>query len=233
MRYLTVALMLFASAPLLADNLVGQWLGELNGQSLNLQLNADSSGILDGNNIQYATQGSLLMIQSDNGLMAYSFKLQGGNLLVQGGDLVAPLTLHRATARSTKGKTNAIAKQATANALNPALLAGKWCLVKSFSANTGGGSYSSTCFVLEANGRYSYQSERSMDAYGGGMWGGTNSQSGDAGQWTATRDSITAISDSGQTNRYRLELRNHPKNNDPMICLEGDCYVTFYQKQPW
>ena len=69
-----------------------------------------------------------------------------------------------------------------------------------------------------------------MDAYGGGMWG---SQSGDAGRWTASKESITAISDSGQTNRYRMELRNHPKNNDPMICLEGDCYVSYYQKSPW
>jgi hypothetical protein len=214
-----------------ADGLTGQWQGQLNGQLLSLQLNADGSGTLDGNAIQYAAQNSLLMIQSDNGLMAYTFALQGNTLVVQGGDLAQALTLKRGVA----GKTAKVDKQAqpTAGQLNPAVLAGKWCLVKSFSANAGGGSYSSSCFILEANGRYSYQNERSMDAYGGGMWGGTSGQSGDTGRWTATRDSITGVSDGGQTSTYRLELRNHPKNNDPMICLDGDCYVTFYQKPPW
>ena len=231
MRYLLILAMLF-STPLWAESLLGQWQGELNGQPLNLQLNADNSGVLDGNNIQYATQGSMLMIQTISGLMAYSFSLKNGQLLVQGGDLAAPLSLHRMTANSAKTKAGIPTKQRT-DSINPALLVGKWCLVTSFSANAGGGSYSSKCFILETSGRYSYQSERSMDAYGGGMWGGTNSQSGDAGRWTASKESITAISDSGQTNRYRMELRNHPKNNDPMICLEGDCYVSYYQESPW
>jgi hypothetical protein len=30
------------------------------------------------------------------------------------------------------------------------------------------------------------------------------------------------------------EKRNHPKNKrDPMICLNGECYVTFSNKPPW
>lgn len=233
MRYVFVAMIVLVSAPLFADSLVGQWQGDLNGKPLNLQLNADGSGVLDGDAIQYAAQSSLLMIQSADGVMAYSFQLQGAKLLVQGGDLTSPLTLRRASVNGVKDKAQTTTKQLATNTVSPALLAGKWCLVKSFSANAGGGSYSSKCFVLEANGRYSYQSEGSIDAYGGGMWGGTSSQSGDNGQWTATRDSITAISDAGQTTRYRLELRNHPKNNDPMICLEGDCYASYYQKSPW
>lgn len=231
MRHFLPIIALLSSAAAYADGITGQWSGEVNGQPLSLQLNADGSGVLDGNAIQYATQNSMLMIQSDNGLMAYSFQLKGNTLTVMGGDLPEVLTLKRgAVGKSAKGSGN---QQQATNGLNPGLLAGKWCLVTSFSANAGGGSYSSSCFVLEANGRYTYGSERSMDAYGGGMWGGTNSQSGDSGRWTATRDSITAVSDSGQTSRYRMELRNHPKNNDPMICLDGDCYVTQYQKQPW
>jgi hypothetical protein len=32
---------------------------------------------------------------------------------------------------------------------------------------------------------------------------------------------------------YVLEKRNHPKNNDPMIVLDGEPYVTYYQKPRW
>lgn len=231
MRQLLPVIAILVSAIAHAESITGQWQGQLNGQPLSLQLNADGSGTLDGNAIQYATQNSMLMIQSDNGLMAYSFQLKGNTLTVMGGDLPSVLTLKRGLASA--GKSNTQGQQQASSGINPGLLAGKWCLVTSFSANAGGGSYSSKCFILEANGRYTYGSERSMDAYGGGMWGGTNSQSGDAGRWTATRNSITAVSDSGQTSRYGMELRNHPKTNDPMICLDGDCYVTQYQKQSW
>ena len=32
---------------------------------------------------------------------------------------------------------------------------------------------------------------------------------------------------------YVLEKRNHPKNNEPMLVLDGQAFVTFYQKPPW
>ena len=112
-------------------------------------------------------------------------------------------------------------------------LVGKWCEVKNFSANAGGGSASSSCFELRADCSYVYASERSMSAYAPGMYGGTSSSSNDAGRWSATASSITARSQRGTTTTYRLEKRNHPRNGDPMLCLDGDCYVTYYQKRPW
>jgi len=32
---------------------------------------------------------------------------------------------------------------------------------------------------------------------------------------------------------YSFEKRNHPKTNEPMIVIDGDIYVTYYQKAPW
>lgn len=116
---------------------------------------------------------------------------------------------------------------------HPQRLVGKWCLVTSFSANAGGGSSSSACFILQGNGRYQYQQESSMDAYGGGMWGGVSQENQDSGRWSVKGQKITAYSDSGQVYQYQLMLKNHPKNNDPMICLDDECYVTYYQKSPW
>lgn len=73
-----------------------------------------------------------------------------------------------------------------------------------------------------------------MSANAPGMWGGTSSQSADAGRWTLAGNRITAHSRSGQATSYTLEKRNHPRNRrDPMICLDGDCYTTLYNRPAW
>ena len=68
---------------------------------------------------------------------------------------------------------------------------------------------------------------------GHGAWGGTSSSSSDAGRWSATANSITAQSNSGKTTTYSLEKRNHQKTRDPMLCLDGECYVTYWNKAHW
>jgi len=55
----------------------------------------------------------------------------------------------------------------------------------------------------------------------------------DSGTWTAIETTITTVSRSGKTTVYSLEKRNHPKNRDPMIVLDGQTFVTFYDKPPW
>jgi hypothetical protein len=65
------------------------------------------------------------------------------------------------------------------------------------------------------------------------MWGGTTASSGDAGRWSASEGGITAQSNTGRTSTYRLEKRNHSKNRDPMLCLDGECCITYFQKPPW
>ena len=66
------------------------------------------------------------------------------------------------------------------------------------------------------------------------MYGGTNSQSSDSGRWSYDGARLTAHSRTGKVASYALEKRNHPKNKrDPMICLDGKCYVTYYNKPAW
>jgi hypothetical protein len=97
-----------------------------------------------------------------------------------------------------------------------------------------GGSQRSSCIELRPDGTYTYQHEGSMSAQAPGMWGGTSSQSSDAGRWSVKGNQLIATSQRGTTSAYTLEKRNHPKNKrDPMICLNGECFVTFYNRPPW
>lgn len=205
------------------STLVGHWHGQLNGAPVAVHFRADGQGTYNGGPMQYQIMGRQLIVAIDGGVNAYSYQVKGATLTVAGGDLAAPLYLKRGAAPAG----------AAARGGSPRDLTGKWCYVKSFSANAGGGSQTNECFVLYANGTYDYASERSMSAYAPGVWGGTASQGSDSGRWSATHQSLTARSRNGQTTTYRLARRNHPRNRDPMLCLDERCYVTYYQRRPW
>ena len=110
----------------------------------------------------------------------------------------------------------------------PQELVGKWCYMANVTANDGGRS-SNRCFTLYPDGRYEYYGETSSS----GEYGSTASQESDRGTWSATSDTITANSQTGGSQTFRLEKRNHPKTNDPMLVLDGEAYVTYGQKPPW
>lgn len=209
--------------------LIGQWQGQVDGESFVIQFNADGTGQIGQQAIYYQAQDNQLLVQSTEGILSYQWQLKGKQLIVQGGDLQGSLVLQRVSHNQNVAK--ATAKNGSAQ--TPQQLVGKWCLASNFSANAGGGSSRSSCFTLQANGRYQYNQESSMDAYGGGMWGGTSQQSQDSGRWSVNGQQIIAQSDNGQQYQYQLELKNHPKNRDPMICLDGECYVSYFQKAPW
>ncbi|HSW13680.1 MAG TPA: hypothetical protein VLI06_12620 [Solimonas sp.] len=214
-----------------ANGLVGSWQGSMNGQPVSLELRADNTGSFNGQALNWQTLGGTLLLEQNGDVMPYAYELQGSQLTVGGGDLGAPVQLQRGQAgRATAAKRPS--PSASAAGVRPEL-AGHWCYVSSFSAVSGGGSQTSRCFQLGPDGRYSYQSEGSMSAYAPGAWGGTSSSSSDSGRWSATANSITANSDNGGSTSYPMELRNHPKTRDPMICLDGDCYVTQRQKASW
>lgn len=220
-----------------AASLEGTWEGELSGQPLVVMLGANGQGLIDGALLRYQTMGNTLLIYNAGDVKSYQFRLQGDTLVVSGADLPAAVTLTRSKGANSKTEAATTRKNSTGNknkktsGIRPELV-GKWCQASTFLAN-GGGTQSSACFELKANGSYTYTSERGMDAYAGGDWGGANSSKSDGGLWTATNNSITAQSGNGQTTTYRLEKKNHPKNRDPMLCLDGECYVTYWQKAPW
>jgi hypothetical protein len=243
MRVLAALLLLLAFAlPAQANPaLHGTWsAASVNGRPLVVSFEAGGAGKINGAPMQWQTLGKLLFIQQNGQVASYSYDVQGEKVLVSGGDLAGIATLSRGTAAADAARKNAAAQPKAAQGGAPAgpsdgrELVGKWCQMSTFTANRGGGSQRSACFELRADGSYVYQYEGSMSANAPGMWGGTSSQSSDAGRWSSNGAQLTAHSRSGKVSTYQLEKRNHPKNKrDPMICLDGTCYVTFYNKPAW
>jgi len=216
----------------------GTWSAAIEGQPLVVAFEANGRGKVNGKPMQWQALGPLLFVQvQGEETVSYSYEVQGGKLSIAGGNVNGVLALSKGTAAA-----EAAAKKAPKPAGAPAQasasgggqeLVGKWCKMSTLTTNSGGSSRS-TCFELKADGSYTYQHEGSMSAQAPGMWGGTASQSSDAGRWKVSGSQLTAQSRSGTVNTYALEKRNHPTNKrDPMICLNGECYVTFYNKPPW
>jgi hypothetical protein len=209
----------------------GTWSVAVDGQPFVVTFDAGGGGKVNAAPMKWQTMGKLLFVQQQGGqVMTYSWEVKGDKLSVAGGDLNAPVTLSRGTAAADAAKQASSKKPSsrTASAGGQELV-GKWCKMSTYSTS-GGGSSRSTCFELRPDGTYTYQHEGSMSATTGSM----ASQSSDAGRWKVSGNQLTAQSRSGAVNTYTLEKRNHPKNKrDPMICLNGECYVTFYNKPAW
>ena len=243
MRMLFAAILLVAAAQAHANPaLHGTWSTALDGQPLTVTFEPNGTGKVNDKPLQWQTLGKLLFVQAQGEqAKSYSFDVKDGRLSVAGGDLAGVVTLTRGTAAADAARAKqkaalaaapvagASAAAASSTSGNGRELAGKWCKMSTFTANSGGSSRS-TCFELKADGSYTYRHEGSMSA----STGGTASQSSDAGRWKVSGNQLTAQSQRGTVNTYTLEKRNHPKNKrDPMICLNGECYVTFYNKPPW
>ena len=233
---LAFALTLMVVAPAGANSaLYGTWSGAIDGQPLIVTFDASGNGKVNDKPMRWQALGKLLFVQKQGeSPQSYSFDVAGDKLSVGGGDLNGIVTLSRGTAAANVAKANPPASQAASGGGGGQELVGQWCKGSTFSANSGGGSSRMTCIELKPDGTYTYRSEGSMSANAPGMWGGTSSQSGDSGRWSVAGNRITAQSRSGQVTSYMLEKRNHPKNKrDPMICLDGDCYTTYYNRPAW
>jgi len=199
--------------------LTGKWQGP---QGI-VQINADGSMLIQGVPYRYSVQGSTLTLIGNDGTLPVPYQLDGDALTVTlGGQVV---TLKRLGAES--------AAQAEASGGVAAELVGKWCYFSSFSATAGGGSMTDECFTLFPDGTYQYHREGSISAYAPNVYGATASQTDDTGTWRLSGTTVTVVSRTQGTNTYTLEKRNHPKTGDPMVCLDGRCFVTYHQRAPW
>ncbi len=107
-------------------------------------------------------------------------------------------------------------------------LAGSWAHMTNVNAQNGGRRTESVLSLAE-DGTYSWRAESNWSGPAGF---GFTAQS-ESGTWTAT-DSTLTLRTSGAEKVFNLEKRNHPKNkSDPMIVLDGECFVTVYRKDPW
>jgi hypothetical protein len=204
--------------------LVGNWYCE--DASTKVDIRANGTLTINGEEYAYKVKGSVINLFGEAGAAAIPFVLEGDTLTVEfeGREMV-----YKRVKAGTKsvGQGAASSSAATGDIALMQALVGKWCYLSSM---TGSNSFMSTrCFVLYANGTYEYSSENSTS----GAAGSTVGQSWDAGRWSAMRTTLTAMSNSGTKNVYPIELRNHPKTGDPMIVVDGDAYVTAYQKRPW
>jgi hypothetical protein len=239
MRFVAaIVLCLVFAAPACANPaLHGTWSAAVDGQPLTVTFEPNGTGTVNGKPMQWQTLMRLLFVQQQGAdTVSYSFDAKPDRLTVSGGDLPGVVTLTRgiAAAEAAAKTAKASPQQSQGSYGGGQELVGKWCKGSSFTANSGGGSQRMSCFELRRDGSYTYQSQGSMSANAPGMWGGTSSQSGDSGRWSFDGNRITAQSRSGKTTSYTLEKRNHPKNRrDPMLCLDGDCYTTAYNRPPW
>ncbi len=202
------------------SDLIGIWSG--NGETIEFKSNGQC--IYIGNTFSYQlSQGHITLATSQGNVMfAYDIKGNQLNLTANG----KQITYQRGASSASSGSANSNAGNVTQE------LVGKWCWTNVNTTNTGGSS-SSECIVLNANGTYEYASERSMDTNTSTFYAGTSSQGSDQGTWWVQGDKIFYNSQSRGQGSYQLQKQNHPKTGDPMILLNGEPYVTFYQKQPW
>jgi hypothetical protein len=192
-----------------SGSIVGSWRNATG----SARFNSDGTGVVDGQAGRYEIRDNQLTLIGAQGRVTLPFEVAGDRLTLTVNGAV--VVLNRVREESGAGSIHAE-------------LVGKWCWISITTAQQGG-RQSSQCITLEPSGAYSYVG--GSDNYS--PYGGVTSQSADSGTWTATETTLTARSRSGKTTVYALEKRNHPKNKDPMIVLNGQTFVTYFNKPPW
>jgi hypothetical protein len=172
----------------------------------------------------YSVAGNSIILQTPDGNLILNFSINGNEL---------KLTLNGNEFVYTKNTTQpVVSKTSTGKKSIDQSLVGKWCYINVTSTSTGGSS-TDACITINADGTYSYYSERSMRVNTTGLSGGTTSQNADSGTWWVEGDRIFYVSQTQGQGSFQLQKINHPKNNDPMIVLDGTSYVTAYRKSHW
>jgi hypothetical protein len=210
-----------------ANSIVGIW----SGNNETVEFTKAGQCVYQGQVFPYQTANGTVTLQTSQGNVNMPYSANGNqlSLTINGQTFyyakngATPIPGSTQPAQSTTGGGKTIAQE----------LVGKWCYVNVNSYNSGASS-SEQCITLKADGTYEYYSESSRSVNTGTYSGGTNSQNSDTGTWSYDGSRIHYSSSVGKgSGSYLLEKRNHPKNNDPMIVLDGQTYVTQYQKAPW
>jgi hypothetical protein len=198
------------------SGIVGRW----QSPDSEVNINADGTLTIDGTPFRYAIAGKVFTLIGADGSLPMPFELTADRLtVVMNGETIV-LQRRAAGTSGTPGAGGATGGQE---------LVGKWCYVSSMTAVSGGGRMSDECFTVHANGTYQYYAETSSS----GPNGSAVSQQSDGGTWSLNDSSLIVNSRSQGRSVYTLTKRNHPRTNDPMVCLDGRCFVTYGPKPPW
>jgi hypothetical protein len=198
--------------------LVGRWVSD----EATVEIRADGTLTINGEEFSYKVKNSIITVYGEEGTMQFPFELNGDTMIVSVAD--REIEYRRAKGRNNPGGGNTIR-----GAANPQELVGKWCYMANVNGGSGNSRMSNRCFTLFANGTYEYYSETSTSVSNGS----SASQEYDSGRWSATATTLTAYSKTYGTITYNLQKRNHPKTGDPMLIVDGDAYVTAYQRESW
>ena len=81
-----------------SSSLIGTWVGKVQGYGVEMKLvlNADGSADYEGVIGKWRVQGNKLLLTEGGETVAYNFTLQGSQLTISGGDLMAPMVMTRA-----------------------------------------------------------------------------------------------------------------------------------------
>lgn len=213
-----------------SNSIVGIW----SGNNETIEFTKAGKCVYQGQVFSYQTANSTVTVQTTQGNLVMPYAVNGNqlSLTIKGQSFYYAKNGASPDPSATAGRTNAQPTQ-SGNGNVAQDLVGKWCYVNVNSTYSGGSS-TEQCITLKANGTYEYYSESSRSVNTNAYSGGTNAQNSDRGTWSYDGSRIHYNSSMGAgSGSYLLEKRNHPKNNDPMIVLDGQTYVTQYQKAPW
>lgn len=214
-----------------AEKLIGKWTTE----GADIEFKTNGKGIYNGNPFTYTINGNTLTSTDNTGTNTFFFMFLGESLSMSGAGINVVLTKghkgYKAETSNNSTENKIIDNNYASGGIDQSIL-GKWCWVKA-SGNMQASSSSNKCINISGNGTYTYAAEGSISGYGGGYYGGSSSQSADSGTWKVVGNKIHVNSRSQGFQILSFEKRNHPKNGDPMIVIDGDTYVTYNQRPAW
>ncbi|MEO5906524.1 MAG: hypothetical protein ABIQ11_07350 [Saprospiraceae bacterium] len=208
-----------------SNSIVGAWSG--NGETMEFLPNGMVQHL--GQTFPYKFTADKVTVSSSYGELIFGYTINNDKLTLtnNNGESLSYL-------RDSPGAAQINQQQNLSQGTIDQELVGKWCYVEVSNLYGSSSSSSSTCITLNGDGTYSYYSETSRSVNTPDMSGGTNSQNSDRGTWYVKEDRIYYNSQNQGPGSYKLEKKNHPKNvNDPMIVLDGESYVSFYNKPAW
>lgn len=126
---LLIVLSLTSASAQQEPGLLGSWQAKDGELVIRLILNPDGTGTLDEAPIKYQVRGAKLIVDEAGTINNYTFKLDGGVLVVSGGDLDSPLTFTRAgSGRGLGGHKSqaAVGKQNSETEPKEKGLVGRW-----------------------------------------------------------------------------------------------------------
>ncbi|MCP9768092.1 hypothetical protein EGI22_09215 [Lacihabitans sp. LS3-19] len=209
------------------DKLLGQWTTD----GADLEFKANGTGLYNTKPFSYTLNGNTLISRDETGENQFIVMFIGKAMTLMGQGVNATFTRGHSGYKASQDANATSSNNNPGSSLDQSIV-GKWCYISSLTSSNASSSYS-RCLVINSNGTYTYNAEGSISGYGGGGYGGSSSQSADSGTWQLSGNRIYVKSRKEGQKVYTFEKRNHPKNGDPMIIIDGEAYVTFYQRKPW